>query len=464
MATFDKVKDRLELWAKDVRYERPERIVILIKRVIEDLAGKEYFDLPKGFQSYVDDYHKYEGALQSITNYRDHFIHPFHVFCLGFCILDAWNEEKKRNRTTRTPLKLREKNHYNLDDELKIWFIASVYHDVGYPAEKLENLVSDVFKSTADSDLQIMFDWNAVLLAGKNISHIDKLASRFEKHYRKVLECESIPEKDYYEEHSERDDCKQVANNVAETSTTGDSNPKRDHDGDSATTNDAKKENLNVNNSRDFEKWFYQQLLVNHDHGILSALKLLSQEWKDNDYKDIALEAALAIAVHNYRYDKQKKESKKTQSIELGQLSVERFPLAFFLTYCDTAQEWGRDVLLEKVGKLNSISDNKPSEAQIKTILKKPVPEIAYSYDKSRRQRIKTTVFINYKAELSTILNNNKTLEDTFHGVARKFRSTWCVRKESNINFRIQGEDEIGDVVGQIHPTSTICSDDKNSS
>ena len=84
-----------------------------------------------------DEYRIREGALQSITDYRDHFVHSFHVFVLGYHIFKMWKEDGI------TPL------DFTQDDPnryLKTWFVASIYHDVGYPAEKLEILVEDFFR------------------------------------------------------------------------------------------------------------------------------------------------------------------------------------------------------------------------------------------------------------------------------------------------------------------------------
>lgn len=392
MKVFKKVGERLKEWAIQVRNARAEVIADITKEAIRDLASERYFNLPDKFTSYIEDYERREGALQSIADYRDHFIHPFHVFCLGYLILEWWIKESPRKEGM--PLKLTE-NH-GIDYDLTLWFIASVYHDVGFPAEKLEVLIHDFFKTIAGRELRSQFDWSSVILADSNIEHIHELCKRF-----------SEKSGNHYE-----------AGNT-------------------------------------FEKWINKRLLEDHDHGILTALMLLNQGWRLTTKKvNIAYEAALAIALHSYRRRSKEEESPE---FDIGQLAVEDFPLAFFLSYCDTAQEWGRKVLLELIKKSGKAGVN--NSVQYLSGLDGKLKKIDISKETvAGGEGIKTTVVIQYPTEQDTQISSNETLKDVFEAVAEGFKSTWYLRNWNEKDFRIQGEDVREIPLGHILPSPGLTS------
>ncbi|MCJ7656032.1 MAG: hypothetical protein MUO97_12190 [Dehalococcoidia bacterium] len=384
-----KVGDRLRKWSIQVRNARAETIADITKEAIKDLASEKYFDLPHKFTSYVEDYERREGALQSIADYRDHFIHPFHVFCLGYRILNRWILGKSSEEIGKIPLSLTELE--DPDYNLKVWFVASIYHDVGFPLEKLEILIQDFFKVTAGREMKSQFDWSPVLVAGNNIGHIHRLAELFGK----------------------------KSGNKHET---------------------------DIN----FERWFYKRLLEDHDHGALTALMLLNQDWGKRDKYDIADEAALAIALHSYRYNT-KEESK---DINLGQLKVEDLPLAFFLSFCDSAQEWGRKVLLEliKKGSKSEIVNSVQYLGGLNSQLRPPVPAVIKETI-NNIEKIKTTVLIKYPTGVDGPIGGDKTLKEVFIEFADRFQSTWYLKNSKETEFWIEGCDVDDELIGRIHPS-----------
>lgn len=399
MSVFESTRERLKLWAKHIENARAEVIADITKEAIKDLAGKRYFSLPDEFISYIEDYETREGALQSIADYRDHFIHPFHVFCLGYLIYDQWIKEFKENKIKRIPLDLTE--NPDPDYNLTVWFIASIYHDVGFPSEKPDVLIHDFFKTTAGGELRSQFDWSSIILANDNIKHIDILSSLF---------TEKI--------------CPKNAQN--------DINQKEV--------------------SRRFEKWFHKRLLEDHDHGVLTALMSLNQGWKTEKQWNMAYEAALAISLHSYRCNDKGEES---LDFNIGQLPVEDFPLAFFLSYCDCAQEWGRKVLLELIKKSSKSSVSTPVHylSGINSKLKAPVPMLLKEMINGG-ERIKTTVIIKYPIRPDKPVSNGETLEEVFKGYAKRFESTWYLKNQREKDFWIQGEDVDDVPIGYLHPSS----------
>lgn len=366
MNCFKKVSQGLEEWAVRVRSARGEVIADITTDIIKDLCGESYFDLPNEYKSYIDEYKKREGTLQSIADYRDHFIHPFHVFGLGYIILNQWRKKGI------TPLIFPGKTDENLN--LKTWLITSIYHDVGYPAEKLEVLVRDFFKASVGREMVSQFDWSSVLLADDNIKHIDKLTELFAK---KAGE---------------------------------------------------------QNKANEFERWFHKRLLKEHDHGVLTALMLCSNEgWKEDDLDNFVYEAALAIALHSWK----RSSSEPLEEFDLGKLAVEDFPLAFFLSYCDSAQEWGRRVLLELIKKESVPFEIMRLDARLEDI--KVIPT-------------ETKVILRYLAKKEDTIVGDKKLKDVFDEVGTRFKLTWYLKKQGTTRFMIDGKDEDTFGIGSYGP------------
>jgi len=364
MTCFEKVRQRLREWAMRVKDARGEIIANITTDTIKDLCGERYFSLPDKFEKYIDEFRIKEGALQSIADYRDHFIHPFHVFIIGYYILDQAREMGIKQ------LKLIE------DDEninLKAWFISSIYHDVGYPADKFEDLVRDFFEKCVGRQMSSQFDWSTVLLADDNIMHIDKLSSLFAKRF-------------------------------------GDQHQ-----------------------AMIFEKWFHKRLLEEHDHGVLAALMLCNQGWEEEELNRFVYDAALAIALHSW----ERSTGKTFAEFNLGSLAIEKFPLAFFLTYCDYSQEWGRRVLLElKKHEAVPIDVTAPDTR---------LEDIVVSQSE-------TKVTLKYSKLATELITEDKSLDQLFHDFGNKFQSTWHFEDNATPKFIIEGKDNDNFPIGAVAP------------
>jgi hypothetical protein len=285
--------------------------------------------------------------------------------------------------------------------------VASIYHDVGFPAEKLEVLFSDFFRTTVGRELRSQVDWSSVVLANNNIRHIDVLSRLF----------------------GER--------------------------------------NMDLVDGGDrFERWFHKRLFEDHDHGVLTSLMVLNQGWKTEAEWELAYEAALAIALHSYRHDSADTPgSNEDERFDVDQLPVEDFPLAFFLSYCDVAQEWGRKVLLERIKRVSTSKDSHSVRffRAINSRLMEPVPRLTLDRDREdSARRLKTTVAIRYPLEQTATIADDQTLKQVFTGIADGFEATWYLRNQKEKDFWIQGEDRNGIPIGYIHPAPTISSTGRN--
>ncbi len=355
----DEVGKKINKWAIQIRNARAGDISRITKESIKDLAN--YYKLPNTFVIGIGEREMHEVTLQAIPDYRDHFIHTFHVFCLGYCIIHEWEKQRVN------PLKI----------NLKSWFIASIYHDFGVPLEKLENL----FEKITGSKIKSQIDWSPILLSNEigkkiennnNINHIDRLSKIFASKSGKP--------------------------NILYT------------------------------------KWFFMQLLTNHKHGAFSALMLFDHNWEP-DESDILLESALAISLHQYRKDKRKTD------FDLGQLKVDKFSLAFFLSFCDLAQEWGRNILLDKIEKLDYQA--------LKNLNHKLESPVVVTKD-INKDKIKTDVKIKYSSYSSEIIGK-MTLQERLNKIGDEFESTWYLENKK-VEFCIACLDPSDHNIKNIYP------------
>lgn len=112
-----------------------------------------------------------ESFLYLYESYRDHFFHPFHVFLLGFLLLQKFKK-----------LSIREKLPYPLDDTfLKKWLIVSLIHDVTYTAEKCPEWLSAFIERRVGVKINISQDWSVLLEKPEIVTAVDNLISTFSK-------------------------------------------------------------------------------------------------------------------------------------------------------------------------------------------------------------------------------------------------------------------------------------------
>lgn len=65
----------------------------------------------------------FEDTLRLEGGYREHFVHSYHVFLLGLYLVEKLSLTEKFG-----------------NDRLKAWFLVSMYHDIGYPIQKMEDI------------------------------------------------------------------------------------------------------------------------------------------------------------------------------------------------------------------------------------------------------------------------------------------------------------------------------------
>lgn len=243
----------------------------------------------------------FQDTLKNMPRYREHFIHSFHVFLLGYYMMKKLGV-KNFNSTTLT---------LSSDDEiLKAWFLASMYHDVSYPIAKVESWLGEFYRK--------------VVLESKDrkrgVSTLKK-----DPHVMPIPLDQELSRLFLHEEY-------QRAFNLL-------------YRGLVRIHTDIPPEQLPIVENR-----IMRYLLEKKDHGILSAVLFLNSfKTKNKDSHTIRL-AADAILWHNDLWFFEKKnedqeEKEHTKQIEpliTAMMEFGKNPLCNLLAFCDTAQEWGR--------------------------------------------------------------------------------------------------------------------------
>jgi hypothetical protein len=168
---------------------------------------------------------------------------------------------------------------------MKLWFLASAFHDLGYPYEKMSRWLNDFIEGTlrspGDTDLDkkiipIDFHWGALLGKRFHSYHMDRVAKCVCK-----INGKDTPEV--------------LAELLSE---------------------------------------FMSLVVDKPDHGLYSSLIMqnyLRYRLSDDEVDPVSV----AIALHNDDV------ARIVKSI-IGQQTFEKDPLSFLLAFCDLAQDWGR--------------------------------------------------------------------------------------------------------------------------
>lgn len=277
------------------------RKLLLITNFTDGLA----FDLLKAWEKYQDI------IFLTRSTYRDHFIHQFYVFLTGCFFLDPLyinyiNKIKEKNKK----LKDKEESYKEISRArfFRRWFLASVFHDIGYPAESLK----DIHESLNNNFFNKIPNFSIEEFKLKTIENDSDLENLIEQLCKIHLYSEFIQ---------------------IDISPNG-------------------KENINKNYSvSELYNLFRDEINQTHDHGVSGAIYFLKtamidmremvikpneavtcrKEVKEDLINDIFI-AASAIAGHNLR------------SNIYPYYTIDFFakPIAALLNFCDDLQEWDR--------------------------------------------------------------------------------------------------------------------------
>ncbi|MHA1380575.1 MAG: hypothetical protein ACTSRG_19585 [Candidatus Helarchaeota archaeon] len=251
--------------------------------VIKDLIEIYFSRLPNSYE-FLKSWNEYENILLYTIelNYRDHFLHQFYVFLLGCYIF-----KKIILAGYRLPFSIPQKKFANL------WLITSIFHDLGYPTQKvvlLNQRLLDIYFKNIDGvkipEIELNFEEN------KEKAFLDYL-KLFSYGYQKG-------ESFFYEIDESFD-----------------------------------RNSLNSNHIYELFVNFYKK----REHGIMGGLFILDslrfdlQFFTDKEkesYNQQFHHSAFSLSLHNIQ------KYKKTQ------ITFGKHPISYFLTLCESLQEWHR--------------------------------------------------------------------------------------------------------------------------
>ncbi len=234
-----KLLKNLNDFAEKIRQTRGDtEISQAILKEVADLC--KILELPDDFGKTFEKFQKNEGILYSLPYYRDHFVHMFQVFLLGYVIINRW---------WQCPVTFLSQDENNKLATLQTWFLAAIQHDIAYYIEKADSWVPTLAENTLG--LKSMapsgsYNWSSILTKPNNMKYIEQLSNNFVNHF-----CNGLTVSDLFE--------KEV----------------------------------------NFKRWYMNHLLDYHDHGTLSGLALLHYQ-RPKTIENIVQDAALAVVLHNY--------------------------------------------------------------------------------------------------------------------------------------------------------------------
>jgi hypothetical protein len=272
-----------------------EAIFKRINRFIKDLL--KVLGLPENiFGNIWESLQRHEELmLYSLDNYRDHLMHQFHVFVIGYIIIYSYGIEDLKKLLDIHYIEPSPENVNNSDspndtfsktDVLRIWAMASLFHDCGYAFEKLSHGFEAFSKRLLGTNLKSYFFWDEVILGTTDIPvTLQRICDSFTACERYCYQYKPV----------------------------------------------------------DLFRILLQKATKENDHGVISSIILMQQylshhggHEKVPKIEKIMNIAAISIALHNsHVFEDVMKQINQP-------ICLKQNPIAFLLAYCDVAQEWGR--------------------------------------------------------------------------------------------------------------------------
>jgi hypothetical protein len=180
-------------------YEEVKKFYGQIRIKIEDVGGMEELYKRSALLikkiAQILDLHPALGVIDSIgpafepllgtdVRYREHFIHQFQVFLLGYYLINKKERLQKflinhlREINTRYATA---KDDEILEDILRIWFLASIFHDFAYSVGKMEGWLKKYFERVQIHPYpKILISWSDMLAEYEiEKTRLIQLVSRF---------------------------------------------------------------------------------------------------------------------------------------------------------------------------------------------------------------------------------------------------------------------------------------------
>lgn len=237
---------------------------------------------------------EFEEILGTDIKYREHFVHQYQVFLLGYYIINQFDPFKEELIGYVKNLN----NLYGFKEVLQIWFIVSLFHDLGYVVGKMDKWLLKFLNRLQITSMK------------DDSNNRDNEISKLKEKLRKKITLIDINWSDLHLSlEKEKIIILSKLTNIFKSK---------------------RPEEL----SEILDDVFFDK----HDHGLISGLsliKILLSKKEDFD-KEIIEEAGAAITLHTLNI------IEKIYENDSKKLLTEDSPFAFLLIFCDHAQDFGR--------------------------------------------------------------------------------------------------------------------------
>ncbi len=366
-----------------------KRVNFFIKVLLEKLS------LPSDiFADVWDRLKRHEDLmLYDLDKYRDHLMHQFHTFICGYIIIHklGLNYFKELINTNYSHLisdnQKDDVPKFTQLDVLRIWTLASLFHDSGYAFEKLSEGLEAFSKRVSGIKLKSKFFWDDFMFKEDIVPKIFQSLSS------------------YYitKKNSGEQECK------------------------------IKSYHSKLTKSFIF-RILTQKALINNDHGVLSSIILMQQYYKHKGgfskiprIAQIINIACLAISLHN------KSVFNEINSKDNTGICLSLNPIIFLLVYCDTATEWGR-IKVRDSDEINYSGTNKEDN---KSYVSPYLRDISIEKDEINHECIKTSILLDYPACENGIYLDPESIDKYLSAVLSSFISP--KEKSFEIKYEIRG-------------------------
>ena len=370
------------------------RIKFFIKVLLEKLSlpGDIFTDVWDRLKRHED------LMLYDIDKYRDHLMHQFHTFLCGYIIIHKLELSyfQKLINNNYSQFISEEKREYfpkfTRLDVLRIWTLASLFHDCGYAFEKLSEGLETFSERVSGIKLKSKYFWDDFIF---NEDIVPKIFQSLSSYY--------IINKTYGEK-----ECK-----------------------------------IKAYHSKLTESFIFriltQRALKNNDHGVLSSIILMQQYYKHQGgfskiprIAHIINIACLAIALHN------KSVFNEIRSKDNTGICLSLNPIIFLLVYCDTATEWGRIKVRDYDETNYRGANNEERKNYISPHLRKISIETD-DIDQDCKDCKKTSILLDYPASENGIYLDPESIDRFLSPVLASFISP--KDKSFEIKYNVRGSE-----------------------
>lgn len=258
-----------------------------------DKTIKKIFDNKK-FQYSSEPYLRLKYYEPLLKGTREHYLHSFQVMLMGCVVIDKYYQEFVKYYKNIFP------NEKDFSIEY-IWLMVSIFHDIGYPSQKANNLIGEQYGYTEEI----------------NITGLDKIAEKVD-YKQAAIQLQSFI----------RHCCsKKIRNNWT---------PEMVEDEDSA-----------------IQDVLREHLINCRSHGVTSCFQFLTRILRESKAASKranrplivthVIPAVASIALHDSRiWDKFRK-------LKVFPINITRFPFAVLLIFLDSLHDWKRNSLSEEI-------------------------------------------------------------------------------------------------------------------